>query len=152
MIGLAHEMTYWVRTTHPSQPTQGSPYGALQYWQVSEATLKGERISATLLASGGDWMEMNPDGFWRPHVRAQFLTEDKATILMKYTGLVEQTERFKAAAEQNQPTARNDQYMRLSIQFITGAQRYAFLNTNLFVAAGRLLGTGQIEYSVYRVT
>jgi len=36
--------------------------------------------------------------------------------------------------------------------FATGADRYRWLNTSLFVAAGRLLGTGKIEYAVHRVT
>ena len=35
--------------------------------------------------------------------------------------------------------------MQLSVQFITGAKTYAFLNRSLFIAAGRLLGTGRIE-------
>jgi hypothetical protein len=152
MIGLAPEMIYRVRTTNPSAPTEGSPYGVVQYWQVSEATLQGARISAKLLATGSDWMEMSSDGFWRPHVRAQFVTGDGHLILMRYTGLVEQSERFKAAAEADEETHWDDQYMRLAIQFATGAERYAFLNTSLFVAAGRLLGTGHIEYDVQRVT
>jgi hypothetical protein len=45
-----------------------------------------------------------------------------------------------------------DQYMRLSIRFETGAARYSWLNTSLFVARGRLLGTGHIEYEVFRLT
>jgi hypothetical protein len=65
---------------------------------------------------------------------------------MHYTGLVEQTSRFAEAADWA------DQYMRLSIRFETGAPRYSWLNTSLFVARGRLLGTGKIEYEVYRVT
>ena len=44
-----------------------------------------------------------------------------------------------------------DQYMRLAVRFETGAQQYLWLNTNLFIAKGRLLGTGHIEYEVYRV-
>lgn len=71
---------------------------------------------------------------------------------MHYTGLVQQTEAFKRAAEADRETAWADQYMRLSIRFDTGAANYAWLNTSLFVAAGRLLGTGRIEYAVYRVT
>jgi hypothetical protein len=31
------------------------------------------------------------------------------------------------------------------------AERYRWLNTSLFVAKGRLLGTGSIEYAVYRI-
>ena len=33
------EMTYTVRTTNPLEPTAGAPFGAKQFWQVSEATL-----------------------------------------------------------------------------------------------------------------
>lgn len=152
MIALKPEMTYTVKTTQPSAPTFGSPSVARQYWQVSEASLVGDRIRAELLASGSDWMEMSADGFWRPDVRAQFRTHDDAVILMDYRGLVEQTEAFKRAAELNRTTDWSDQYMRLAIRFDTGADDYRWLNTSLFVAAGRLLGTGHIEYAVYRVT
>jgi hypothetical protein len=97
-------------------------------------------------------MKVSPDGFWRPDVRAQFLTDDGEVIFMHYTGLVQQTDAFRRAAEADQPTDWGDQYMRLSIRFDTGAQTYRWLNTSLFIAAGRLLGTGRIEYAVYRVT
>ena len=95
---------------------------------------------------------MSPDGFWRPDVRVQFRTDDDAVVLMHYTGLVEQTDAFAAAASEDRETAWTDQYMRLSIRFDTGAPRYRWLTTSLFVAAGRLLGTGHIEYAVHRIT
>ena len=97
-------------------------------------------------------MWVSDDGFWRPDVRAPFKTDDGATVLMHYTGLVEQTPRFKAAAEADRPTEWDDQYMRLIIRFDTGAAAYRWLNTSLFVARGRLLGKGHIEYEVYRVS
>ena len=152
MIGLEQEMIYSVKTTNALQPTAGSPHGVTQYWQVSEAQLAGKRIRAELAATGIDWMRVGADGFWRPDVRAQFITADGALVLMHYTGLVEQTERFKAAAEADRPTEWDEQYMRLSITFDTGDARYSWLNKSLFVAAGRLLGTGRIEYAVYRIT
>src|SRR4051794_38830565 len=124
MIGLVPEMTYRVRTTHPLAPTQDSPNGVIQYWQVSEAELTGERIQAKLAVTGSDWMRMSPDGYWRPDVRAQFLTGDGAVILMHYTGLVQQTDAFKRAAEADQPTEWSEQYMRLALRFDTGAERY----------------------------
>jgi Protein of unknown function (DUF3237) len=76
----------------------------------------------------------------------------RETILMHYTGLVQQTGAFRQAAEANQPTKWNDQYMRLTMRFDTGAERYRWLNTSLFIAKGRLLGTGSIEYAIFRVT
>ena len=98
-------------------------------------------------------MSVSSDGYWQPDVHAQFLTDDAAVILMHYTGLVQQTQRFAAAADADQPTDWADQYMRLAVRFETGAQQYQYLwlNTNLFIAKGRLLGTGHIEYEVYRV-
>jgi Protein of unknown function (DUF3237) len=149
---LEYAMTYVVRTSNALDPTTDSPWGARQYWQVSEATLDGPDINAHLAATGVDWMGVSDDGFWRPDVRAQFLTDDGAVVLMYYTGLVQQTARFAEAAEVDEHTDWADQYMRLSIRFETGTPRYAWLNTNLFVARGRLLGTGHIEYQVYRVT
>jgi hypothetical protein len=60
--------------------------------------------------------------------------------------------RFAKAAEADEPTEWDDQHMRLSIRFETAAPRYAWLNTSLFVGRGRLLGTGHIEYQVYRAS
>jgi Protein of unknown function (DUF3237) len=152
VISLVPEMTYRVTTTEPLPPTDGSPVGPRQYWQVSEAELAGPRIEARLAATGVDWMAVGADGFWRPDVRVQFRTADGAVVFMHYTGLVEQSAAFTAAAEADRSTGWDDQYMRLAIRFDTGAGRYAWLNTSLFVAAGRLLGTGRIEYDVHRVT
>jgi hypothetical protein len=94
---LDFEMTYTVvRNIHPLEPTVGAPLGAKQFWQVSEAILDGARIKAHLAGAGLDWMSVSPDGYWRPDVHAQFLTDDAAVILMHYIGLVQQTERFAA--------------------------------------------------------
>jgi hypothetical protein len=103
-------------------------------------------------ATGVDWMAMSPDGYWRPDVRAQFVTYDGAFVFMQYTGLVEQTPDFKAAATANEETAFEEHYMRLAIKFDTGDRRYAWLNQHLFVSQGRLLGTDHIEYEVYPIT
>jgi Protein of unknown function (DUF3237) len=149
---LESVFTYRVKTTGPLPNTKGSPRGERQYWIVSDATLKGPQINATLAAPGSDWMNVSNDGFWRPDVRLPFRTDDGETVLAHYTGLVEQTDVFKKAAETNRPTAWDDQYMRLLMHFDTGAPRYRWLNTSLFVARGRLVGTGNIEYECFRLT
>ena len=51
---LVPEMIYRVRTTEPLSPTDGSPFGPRQYWQVSEASLDGDRIHARLASTGID--------------------------------------------------------------------------------------------------
>ncbi len=72
------------------------------------------RIKAHLAGAGLDWMSVGSDGYWRPDVHAQFLPDDAAVILMHYTGLVQQTERFAAGADADQPTGWADQYVRLA--------------------------------------
>jgi Protein of unknown function (DUF3237) len=152
MIGLAPELTCRVTADESLDPTTGSPSGPRQYWRVSAATLDGPRITASLAGAGCDWMRVGPDGFWRPDVRLQFRTDDGAIVLMHYTGLIEQTDAFTAAAGADTSTDWSDQYIRLAVDFDTGADRYRWLTTGLYVAAGRLLGTGHLEYAVHRVT
>jgi len=148
---LEFEMTYRLKVKGPLPPTDGSPRGPRQYWEMAEGTLTGKRINATITMPGSDWMNVGSDGFWRPDVRVQFVTDDNAVILLHYTGLVEQTEAFAAAAEAGRETGWADQYMRMALSFDTGAERYGWLNRSLFVAKGRLAGPGELEYAIYRV-
>jgi len=78
VLGVEPEMTYRVRTSHPTEPTDGSPFG-----------------------TGSTGRSARP-----------------------------------GSASVSTP----------------GAPRYRWLTTSLFVAAGRLLGTGHIEYAVHRIT
>jgi hypothetical protein len=151
MPALRREMTYRFTIRGPLASTAGSPRGERQYFEMTAGTLTGDRINARVAMPGGDWMRRSPDGFWRPDVRVQLVTDDAAVILLHYTGLVEQTERFKAAAEKNQSTAWEDQYMRMVFDFDTGSEKYAWLNKSLFIARGRLIGTTELEYEIYRV-
>ena len=152
MIALEHVMTYRFAIRGPLGDTEGSPHGARQYWEMTEATLTGSGVNATIAMPGGDWYTAWPDGFGRPDVRVQLETDDGALILMSYTGLVELTDAFVEAASDDQATDWDDQYMRFAVSFDTGAERYRWLNQSLFVARGRILGTTELEYEIYRVT
>ena len=58
---------------------------------------------------------------------------------------------FQAAAAEDRETGWDDQRIRLVVTFDTGDERYRWLTSWLFVAEGRLLGFGRLEYQVYRV-
>jgi hypothetical protein len=152
MPALEPEMTYRFRIKGPLPPTDGSPRGTRQYWEMSSGTLKGERINAAIVMPGGDWYSAGADGFGRPDVRVQLKTDDGAIVLLHYTGLVEVTKAFADAAQSGKATGWADQYMRMVMTFDTGAERYAWLNRSLFIAEGRLAGESEIEYRIYRVT
>ena len=151
MIELVPEMIYRLRSVGPLNKTEGSPTGVRQYWEMADAELEGERIRARAPFVGGDWMRVGPDGYGRPDVRVQFVTDDNEVVLLHYTGLVVATHAFNHAAETSGTTNFSDQFMRMSLQFETGATKYAWLNQSLFVAEGRL-NSGLVEYQVYRVT
>jgi hypothetical protein len=152
MIDLQFEMTFRFTTRGPLGSTAGSPVGTRQYWEMSHGTLTGDRINATIGMPGGDWNAVSTDRFGRPDARVQLVTDDGALVLLQYTGLVERTEAFVQAAKANRSTNWDDQYMRMFMRFDTGAPRYAWLNESLFIAEGRLHGTNDIEYAVYRMT
>jgi hypothetical protein len=152
MPELEYEMTYRFRVRGPISSTQGSPLGARDYWEMTEGELSGARIRARIAMPGGDWYRVGTDGFGRPDVRVQFLTDDDALVLLHYRGLVQVTEAFKRAAEIGGATRFEDQYMRMAMFFDTGAPRYAWLNQHLFIARGRLTADKEIEYQIYRVT
>ena len=40
----------------------------------------------------------------------------------------------------------------MAMRFDIGAEHYRWLNTSLFIAKGRLIGTGSVECEVFRVT
>lgn len=148
---LEFEMTYRFKTKGPLTSTNDSPFGEKQYWEMSEGSLYGSRINAKIIMPGGDWMNVSPDGFWRPNVRVQLQTEDNTIVLLSYTGLVEQSQSFKEAASLGKETNWDDQYMRMIMQFETGVGKYSWLNESIFIAAGRLINTYEIEYRIYRV-
>jgi hypothetical protein len=152
MAGLQLEMIYQLRVRGPMPATQGSPIGKHVYWEMSEGTLEGPRIKARIAMPGGDWYRPGEDGFERPDVRVQFITDDGAVILLNYTGLVQMNDAFTLAAETGNATRFEDHYMRMAMRFDTGAPKYAWLNQHLFVAEGRLTGKEKIEYRIYRVT
>jgi hypothetical protein len=152
MPGLEYEMTYRLKVRGPLAATHGSPRGAREYWEMSEGTLRGPRIDASIAMPGADWFAVGADRFGRPDVRVQFMTVEGSLILLHYTGLVERTAVFTRAAEAGTETKWTDQYMRMTMSFDTGAEKYAWLNENLFIGEGRLAGRLEIEYDIYRVT
>jgi hypothetical protein len=151
-MNLVREFLYRIVTTNPLPATTGSPLGERMYAAIVEGEIEGPRLRASLAAPGSDWMGSGSDGYFRPDVHVAFRTDDGEAMLVRCSGLIEQTPAFMKANKENGATGWDDQYMRLVMQFDIGAERYRWLNTSLFVAKGRLFRTGSVECEVYRVT
>ncbi len=152
MIELEYEMTYAETIEGPIGPTAGSPLGERICWQIATASLHGPRIDARLAMPGTDWIRIGAGGIRRPDARAQLITDDGELILFRYDlAVIRTSERFIAALSSGEPTAFEDQYMRMAPQFEVGTGRYAWLAESMFLGRGRITGPNAIAYELYRV-
>jgi hypothetical protein len=119
---------------------------------LSGGTVTGERINGTMQGAGADWLLIGSDGYGRVDVRGQIVTDDGAAVYVQYFGLLEITKAVgKASVDPTAETGYGDQYFRIAPRFETGDPRYAWLNTSVFLAEGRIATDG-VEYQVFRVT
>lgn len=150
-MNLVRDFLYRISTTNPIPATTGSPFGERRYAAIVEGEIEGPRLRANLAAPGSDWMCCSSDGYFRPDVQVAFRTDDGKALLVRCSGLIEQTPACMEASEKNGSTDWDDQYMRLLMQFDIGAERYRWLNNSLFIVRGRLFRTGGVECEVFRV-
>ena len=54
-------------------------------------------------------------------------------VLLHYTGLVRVNDVFSKAAEEGGVTRFEDHYMRMALNFETGASKYSWLNQHVFI-------------------
>jgi hypothetical protein len=148
---LIHEFTFRADVGAPIVPGAG-PYGTRMVMSVTGGWAKGDRISGTLTGAGADWVLIGPDGYARLDVRAQVTTDDGAALYLTYTGLLELSGAVLGVmANPDGETTFEDQYFRTTPRIETGDERYAWVNSSMFVARGRLV-PGGVEYEVFRVT
>lgn len=146
---LSYEFTFTAQV-QPPVDTGANPMGARLCFTMGEGTVSGERISGRFLG-GGDWLLVGSDGYGRVDVRGQIATADGAFIYVNYTGFLEMNAAIGGALTTGAGTEFADAYLRTSPRLECGDPRYAWVNRTLFVAAGRLLAGGTVEYKVYRV-
>jgi len=142
-------MTYHADLAPPAQVGAG-PFGFRSVFIVTGGTFEGPRLRGKLHPGGGDWLLVGPDGLGRLDVRATFETHDGALFYLTYVGVVDFNERAQQAAAGGTPTAFGEVRFITEIRFETGDARYAWLNSTMAVAEGRVLA-GAVEYNVYEV-
>jgi hypothetical protein len=128
------------------------PYGTRVVVPAVGGTVRGERISGSLVGAGGDWVLIGHDGWGRIDVRSQVRTEDGALLYLTYTGLLEMNDKVMAAIlTDGEETGFADQYFRTTPRLETGDERYTWANQTVFVGRGRVTRNG-VGYEVFRVT
>jgi hypothetical protein len=148
----ALEYEFTLRATlGPQQVVGPGPYGLRIVVPLVGGTVSGPRINGDVVPSGADWLLIGNDGFGRVDVRAQFVTDDGATVYAYYKGVLElNAAAVTASGTPGAESSFDDQYFRTSPRFETGAEQYAWLHQSTFVGKGRMSGDG-VEYEIYRV-
>jgi len=126
------------------------PFGQRLIVDVTGGSFEGPKLRGRILASGGDWLLIRPEGFGRLDVRATLETDDGANIYLEYYGILEMSEGVNAALAGTGSTDYGEHYFMTQPRLETGDPRYAWLNTVVAVGEGRVL-PGAVEYRVYHV-
>ena len=82
------------------------------------------------------------------------VVEEHGDFVIDVSGAIAIANTIAYVSELIDPTAETgygDQYFRIAPRFETGDARYAWLNTSVFLAEGRIATDG-VEYEVFRVT
>ena len=147
-MNLVEEFTFKAQLK-PPLPVGAGPIGTRMYYDVSGGEVIGDRIRGKLLG-GGDWALIGPDGFLRLDVRLQVETHDGAYLYIQYFALLELNEKVQSALANGTGTEYGDQYFFTNPRIETGDERYAWVNTTLFIGEGHLLPNSSVEYRVWR--
>ena len=151
MPKLVEEFTYTADLTVPD-PCGPGPFGNRMIVNVAGGEFSGERLKGELVGAGADWLLLGADGFGRLDVRATFKTHDGAFLYLQYFGLLEITPGIMGIlGGGDEPTQFGDQYFFTNPRFETGDDRYAWVNTTMFVGQGRLVPGPRVEYRVFRL-
>ncbi len=134
----------------PGIAVGAGPAGTRRIIDVVGGSFEGPKLRGAILPSGGDWLTVGADGAVRLDVRATFHTEDDAYIYVQYRGVNVPTDKSRAATSSSGRTDYGDAYFMTTPMFETGDPRYAWLNTVVAVAEGRI-APGAVEYRVYEV-
>jgi len=127
------------------------PQGFRRFVSAAEGQVHGQRIQGTLVPGGGDWLTVGPDGYARADIRYVIQTEDGAHIYVRGNGVIEMNNATSQALSGSQTTEYTDHYVRSTFVLETGDERYAWVNTTVFVAQTKFPGGPTLRYSVERV-
>jgi hypothetical protein len=151
-MNLEYEFSYRANLKE-ALPVGAGPFGTRLVVEVIGGSFEGKRMRGKILSGGGDWLLAGADGFGRLDVRAQFVTDDGASIYACYHGLLEMNAKVQQAlADTQKSTDYGDHYFRSMPRFETGDPRYAWLNQAVFVGEGHICPGRVVEYKVYRLT
>jgi hypothetical protein len=141
-------MTMRADLRQPPDAVGAVPLGQRMISEVTGGRFEGERLRGTLRGPAADWLMLGANGIGHVDVRITLETHDDALIFMQYVGKLVFNAKAGAALAQGKGTEFGDTYFMTQPRFETGSTDYAWLNSVVAVAEGRLVEDG-VEYNVF---
>jgi Protein of unknown function (DUF3237) len=141
-------MTLRATLRQPADAVGETPFGQRGIAEVVGGSFEGERLKGRVVTPGADWYLLGRDGVLQVDVRATLETDDGAFIYAQYFGKLHLSETATAAMAAGRDMAFGDTYFMTQPRFETGSEKYAWLNSIVAVAEGRLVASG-VEYHVF---
>ena len=141
-------MTMKAGLRQPSDVVGNVPLGQRVIAEVTGGSFDGERIKGSVMTPGADWIVVSNDGIGHIDVRLTLKTDDGALIYMQYLGKLVFNDKVAEATEQGKDMQLGDTYFMTQPRFETGSADYAWLNSIVAVAEGRVI-EGGVEYKVF---
>jgi hypothetical protein len=143
-------MTLQLFADPPPATLHDTPSGKRQILRIKGGEFKAEKLNGTVKPNGADWILNRPDGVTVLDTRITLETDDNELIYCQYRGLRHGTKEALAAIDRGEPVNLADYYMRIALQFETGAEKYYWLNNSILVGIGDRKPQGPTYY-VYEI-
>lgn len=128
--------------------TRRTPLGTRQNYITSGGTLEG-RLSGKVHEGGGDYLLVDEAGVGHVDARLTWELDDGAHVYVQYLGKVILNDLMAEALKSGGETQFGETYFMTQLRFEAGHVKYAWLNSAVAIAEGRVAKGGAIQYNVY---
>jgi hypothetical protein len=135
----------------PTLELGDTPAGNRRVFTASGGEFAGDRLRGEVLPQGSsDLLLVRADGASQQDVRLILRTDDRALILMTYTGRRHASPEVTARIAGGEQVSASDYYLRTAPFFETSSPTYAWLNKIVSVGIGERLADG-VDYEVFEI-
>lgn len=127
-----------------------TPHGMRMIWPITGGSFEGPRLRGEILAGGGDWALIRPDGATELDIRIVGRVSDGALLYAMPLGLHVASPEVNQRILRGEKVADAETYTRTAYRFETSAPQHAWLNRILAIGV-YLLGGGGAQGEVYEV-
>ena len=150
LVGL--EFLFTITFFAPNlNPLGNTPYGKRVIVNVEGGHFKGPELKGTVVSPSGDWLLIRADNSVQLDVRTSLITDDDATIYMRYLGLRVAQQSVLDRLSAGDDVDPEEYYMRTICNFETGAGKYDWLNQILAVGTGQRF-PDRVVYDIHKIT